>query len=56
MPSVYIETTIPSYLTAIPSRDLVVAGHQQVTHAWWRTAKDQFDVFMSEKEAVGGIE
>jgi predicted nucleic acid-binding protein len=48
MPSVYVETTIPSYLTAAPSRDLVVAGHQQVTHAWWRTARDRFDLFTSE--------
>lgn len=48
MPSAYVETTIPSYLTAAPSRDLVVAGHQQVTHTWWRTAKDHFDLFISE--------
>ena len=48
MPSVYVETTIPSYLTAAPSRDLVVAGHQQITHTWWQTAKDRFDLFMSE--------
>ncbi len=31
-PSVYVETTIPSYLTAWPSRDLVRAAHQQITH------------------------
>jgi hypothetical protein len=29
---VYIETTFVSYLTARPSRDLVIAGHQQITH------------------------
>jgi hypothetical protein len=48
MPSVYIETTIPSYLTAGPSRDLVVAGHQQITHTWWQMARDRFDLFISE--------
>jgi hypothetical protein len=32
---VYIETTIPSYLTAWPSRDLVRAAHQQITREWW---------------------
>src|SRR5438477_5476559 len=34
-PRVYIETTIPSYLTAWPSRDLVRAAHQQITREWW---------------------
>jgi hypothetical protein len=29
-PSVYIETTVVSYLIAPPSRDLLVAAHQQV--------------------------
>lgn len=48
MPSVYVETTIPSYLTAAPSRDLVVAGNQQLTHTWWQTAKDRFDLYISE--------
>ena len=48
MPSVYLETTIPSYLAAYPSRDLVIAAHQQVTHDWWRTAPDRFDLYISE--------
>jgi len=30
-PKAYIETTVVSYLTAVPSRDLVLAAHQQVT-------------------------
>ncbi|MFO0850565.1 MAG: type II toxin-antitoxin system VapC family toxin [Gemmataceae bacterium] len=34
-PRVYVETTIPSYLTAWPSRDLVRAAHQQITREWW---------------------
>ncbi len=36
-PTVYIETTIISYLVAKPSRDLVVAGHQEITREWWET-------------------
>jgi len=35
METVYIETSVVSYLTARPSRDLVVAAHQQITHEWW---------------------
>ena len=34
-PRVYIETTIPSYLTAWPSRDAIRSGHQQATKHWW---------------------
>jgi hypothetical protein len=30
-PKVYVETTIISYLAARPSRDRIVAGHQQIT-------------------------
>lgn len=48
MPTVYLETTIPSYLAAHPSRDLVIAGHQQITHDWWPTARDRFDLYISE--------
>ncbi len=48
MPSIYLETTIPSYLAAYPSRDLVVAAHQQITHDWWRTARERFTLYISE--------
>jgi len=36
-PRIYLETTIASYLTARPSRDLVTAAHQQITRDWWET-------------------
>jgi hypothetical protein len=45
-PRVYIETTIPSYLTAWPSRDLIRAAQQQVTREWW-DRRDAFDLFVS---------
>lgn len=48
MSSVYLETTVPSYLIARPSRDLVTAAHQQITHDWWDTAKERFDLYVSE--------
>ncbi|WP_437976232.1 type II toxin-antitoxin system VapC family toxin [Sorangium sp. So ce295] len=46
-PRLYIETTIVSYLTARPSRDLVQAAHQQVTREWW-AARDDFTLFISQ--------
>ena len=48
MPTVYLETTIPSYLAAFPSRDLIIAAHQQITHDWWRTARKHFELYISE--------
>lgn len=45
---VYIETTIVSYLTARPSRDVVIAGHQQVTHEWWDTRRGNYDLCVSQ--------
>lgn len=47
-PTVYLETSIISYLAALPSRDLLTAAHQQVTHTWWHTSRLSFDLFVSQ--------
>ena len=47
-PKVYIETTVVSYLTARPSRDIVIAGCQQLTREWWQTAAERFELVASE--------
>ena len=46
-PTAYIETSVVSYLTARPSRDVVVAAYQQVTSEWWRIASDRFHLVAS---------
>ena len=46
-PKAYIETSIVSYLTAFPSRDLVLAAHQQVTRDWW-AGRAAFDLYVSQ--------
>src|SRR5436853_2080297 len=46
--TVYIETTVVSYLTAWPSRDLVRAAQQRTTREWWDGRRDQFDLVSSE--------
>jgi predicted nucleic acid-binding protein len=48
MPRLYLETTIPSYLTSRPSRDLIIAGHQQITREWWERRRDAFDLYISQ--------
>ena len=57
MKSVYIETSIPNYLTAHPSKDVTGAAWQQITYQWWHEEKNKFDLFVSElviKEASNG--
>ena len=54
---VYIETTVISYLTARPSRDVVIAGHQKITRDWWQTDRDKFGLMASQlvvREASAG--
>jgi hypothetical protein len=41
------ETTIVSYLAASPSRDIVVAAHQQITREWWER-RDRFELLSSQ--------
>ena len=48
MESVYLETTFISYLVARPSRDLIVAGHQQVTQEWWANRRSEFENCISQ--------
>ncbi len=45
-PKVYIETSIPSYLTAWRSRDLIMAANQEMTKEWWDN-REEFDLYIS---------
>lgn len=45
---IYIETTIASHLAARPSRGVVIAGHQQTTHEWWDTRRENYELCVSE--------
>jgi len=46
--TLYIETTIPSYLVSRPSRDLIVAAHQEITREWWLKRKTDFSIVASQ--------
>lgn len=56
----YLETTVVSYFTARPSRDLLVAGHQEVTRELWPSLTTVFDTYVSalvyEEAARGDAE
>jgi hypothetical protein len=46
--TVYIETSIVSYLTARPSSDLLAAAWQKVTSDWWHIRRHRFEMFASD--------
>ncbi|MBM4031119.1 MAG: type II toxin-antitoxin system VapC family toxin [Planctomycetes bacterium] len=45
---VYVETSVLSYLASRPSRDLLTAAHQEVTHEWWALAQEECGLFISQ--------
>ncbi|MBN1507859.1 MAG: type II toxin-antitoxin system VapC family toxin [Sedimentisphaerales bacterium] len=47
-PRLYIETSVVSYYAARPSRDLIVAGHQQITQQWWVRQLSWYEPYVSE--------
>ena len=47
-PTVYIETTIVSYLTAWPSRDILRAAQEILTRDWWSKARPLFELYTSD--------
>ncbi|MBE9195923.1 type II toxin-antitoxin system VapC family toxin [Synechocystis sp. LEGE 06083] len=55
--TVYVETSVISYLAARPSRDVVAAGHQQISYEWWATERINFSLYTSAlvlREASNG--
>ena len=55
--SVYLETTIPSYLTAWRSPELSMAAKQQTTRQWWDDRRGLFELYISDAvllEVSGG--
>ena len=44
---IYIETTVVSYFTAKPSRDILVAGHQDATRELWSRLSSKYEAYIS---------
>ena len=48
-PTVYIETSVVSYLVARPSRDVITLGRQGITQRWWETHGDDYRKVISRR-------
>jgi len=44
---VYVETTVVSYFAARPSRDLLIAAHQEATREFWLRLAGRYEVYVS---------
>jgi len=47
-PKVYLETSIPSYLTSRPGNDLRVCAIQNISYEWWANRRQFFELYISE--------
>src|SRR6056297_479681 len=48
MDKLYIETSVVSYATAWPSRDIAIAGLQQQARDWWANERHSFELVTSQ--------
>jgi predicted nucleic acid-binding protein len=48
MQTVYIQTSIVSYMAARPSRDLLIAACQEATHTWWHDHRHRYEIYTSQ--------
>ena len=48
LPSVYLDTVIPSRLTGRPSRDLRTLRDQRITCLWWHGHRSRVNAFVSD--------
>ncbi len=46
--TIYLETSVVSYYTSRPSRDVIILAHQEITREWWDKVVKKFDIFISE--------
>ena len=59
LPTVYLDTSVPSYLTARPARDRYIMRMQRISCLWWNAYRSRFNVYVSEvvlEEAANGNE
>lgn len=48
MDTVYIETSVISYLRQRPSTQVVMAAHQILTHRWWDNERIKYELVVSQ--------
>ena len=47
-PTLYLDTSVPSYYVAEPSDSLIVAAHQRITRMWWDSRLKRYQIRISQ--------
>ncbi len=47
-PTLYLETSVVSFLAAQPSKDPVIGGQQASTHRWWKEKRRNYEMYVSK--------
>lgn len=45
--TVYLETTVVSYIVGRASRDILVLGHQEISRRWWDECRQDYHIYAS---------
>lgn len=45
--TVYVESSVISYLASRPSKDLVTAARQAITAEWWEERRSRYEIYIS---------
>ena len=48
MDTLYVETSIVSYLRQRPSSQVVIAARQLLTHKWWNNERSNYELVTSQ--------
>ena len=54
-PTVYLETSFLSFLTARPTRDVQISAMIQTSKDWWENERGSFDLFVSDLVGVEAL-
>jgi predicted nucleic acid-binding protein len=58
-PTLYLETSVASFLAARPSKNAIIAGQQASTQRWWKEKRQNYEIYISRlvwQEAAQGDE
>ena len=48
MESMYLESSVISYIVSEPSKDIIILSHQLLSRDWWKNAEKEYNLYISQ--------